>query len=456
MISSANTKPLPRDDGNPMAGSESTGDRRNLKAGVRPRILIIFSNPTCLNLGDVAMLKIALRRLKRHWAGARFGVMTSDPVALVRHCPEAEAVLFRDDWLSDRLLFGGLHRRLPSSLSQALVAVQDRAWREFPGLMTSVCARRLAASPSDAAGLRSYMAWLRDSDLVIACGAGGLNDRFRSYASTLLVSLGVAQALGKGTAMFGHGLGPITGAWLRRRSASVLSRVRLLALREGTLGPKIVRQLGVDQERWTITGDDAIELAHERRPMSLGGCLGLNIRVGGSSGVDECWAARLRPMVGNFLREVGVPLVALPIARQGGLDATAIREATDSGAGVDEDGWQSQTPEDVIRNAAKCRLVVTGAYHAAVFALSQGIPAICLFQSAYFRAKFEGLAELFGEGCRLVDLGSPDVDRALPAVMRDLWTRAPGLREGLLGAADKQVVLGRRAYESFCEENKVS
>ena len=51
---------------------------------------------------------------------------------------------------------------------------------------------------------------------------------------------------------------------------------------------------------------------------------------------------------------------------------------------------------------------MTGAYHAAVFALAQGIPVVCLSNSPYYLAKFQGLEDLFGVGCTIVTLSEPD------------------------------------------------
>ena len=54
------------------------------------------------------------------------------------------------------------------------------------------------------------------------------------------------------------------------------------------------------------------------------------------------------------------------------------------------------TPLGVVEHISRCRAVVTGSYHAAVFALAQGIPAVGLTGSAYYDAKFAGLADQFG------------------------------------------------------------
>ena len=48
-------------------------------------------------------------------------------------------------------------------------------------------------------------------------------------------------------------------------------------------------------------------------------------------------------------------------------------------------GWQRfDSPMQMIRKIQRCRLIVTGSYHPAVFALAKGIPAIALVKSVTY------------------------------------------------------------------------
>jgi colanic acid/amylovoran biosynthesis protein len=93
-----------------------------------------------------------------------------------------------------------------------------------------------------------------------------------------------------------------------------------------------------------------------------------------------------------------------------------------------------------------CRVVVTGSYHAGVFALSCGVPAIGIAKSQYYVEKFCGLAAQFGPGCEVATLDDPDFERVLREKIDRLWTAAAQLRPGLLQAAARQIALGRAAY----------
>jgi colanic acid/amylovoran biosynthesis protein len=101
----------------------------------------------------------------------------------------------------------------------------------------------------------------------------------------------------------------------------------------------------------------------------------------------------------------------------------------------------------VIKQAALCRVVVTGAYHAAVFALAQGVPVVGLAKSAYFSSKFLGLEDQFGEGCQTILLDEQALPQRLHIALERAWQNADKLRDPLQAAALRQIELSRRSYE---------
>jgi colanic acid/amylovoran biosynthesis protein len=110
-----------------------------------------------------------------------------------------------------------------------------------------------------------------------------------------------------------------------------------------------------------------------------------------------------------------------------------------------------ETPEDVIRQIGKCRVVVTGSYHAGVFALAQGVPVVGLVQSAYYEQKFAGLQERFPGGCRTLDFRRLVTSGEIEEAICDAWESAEQVRDSLLEAAVRQIELGRSAYQTVRE-----
>jgi hypothetical protein len=150
--------------------------------------------------------------------------------------------------------------------------------------------------------------------------------------------------------------------------------------------------------------------------------------------------AELAAERGATLRPVTVSLY------QHEADATALRHMT----GVDGDAPDS--PADSIEQAGRCRVVVAGSYHSAVFALGQGVPVVALSATPYYDHKLEGLADLFPGGCTVLPAGERELPERLAAAVREAWDAAQELRPALLASAEGQIAEARDAYERFAAE----
>jgi colanic acid/amylovoran biosynthesis protein len=124
----------------------------------------------------------------------------------------------------------------------------------------------------------------------------------------------------------------------------------------------------------------------------------------------------------NFARQQHAALLPVPIAfHECANDRETIRRLM---AGFDDqsDGGSTlDTPRKIVEQIARCRVVVTGAYHAAVFALSQGIPVIGLSNFA----------------------------KKLHVAIEEAWGSADKVRLPLLNSATQQIERGRSAYQSL-------
>ena len=145
-------------------------------------------------------------------------------------------------------------------------------------------------------------------------------------------------------------------------------------------------------------------------------------------------------------------MVALPISHSAHeLDDRIIRQAL---AGYEDiqNGWRRfDTPLEIIKKTGRCRLVVAGTFHTAVFALAQGIPAVGLVKSTHYMNKFSGLVDQFGAGCDVVCLDDERLGEKLADAIDRAWESAEQVRPQLLEAAIQQIELGRLAYQEIYE-----
>jgi colanic acid/amylovoran biosynthesis protein len=402
-----------------------------------------------MNLGDVAMLQVMVNQLRTLWPDASLEVITNVPEKLAIQCPGTKPVSYmgRYSWVGEDYLLGKLHRRLPESLSREPAKLKRTLGRYSPALVKSVI--RLKAQLRHIEGdPGTFLEALEGADLVIVSGMGGLTDNARFHARLVLDTLDMAIRRGKPTAMMGQGVGPIEDPDLLAHVKAVAPQVGFIGLREGVGGLPLLESLGVRRERMAVTGDDAIPLAYDLRTTDHGSGVGINLRVARHAGTDAEVIEKVRRPLQAFASRHHAPLVPLPIAlHDGAKDPQTIRSLM---VGYDDksDGGQSiTTPREVIENAGQCRIVVTGAYHAAIFAISQGIPVVALTQSQYYTDKYVGLADQFGTGCETVYLNSPNFSNELTAAMQRAWDTADEVRQPLLDAARHQIMLIEQAYQ---------
>lgn len=383
------------------------------------------------------MLQGALTKLSRLWPGARLSVVTYAPERLRALFPAALPVV------------SGYHRlarglRLPSKLeygpvqAHKILAPRAASWSGGPG------------RPPIAPSLRSHlMRALGEADVVVAAGGGYINSTFWVHAAGVLEALRYAQLRGKRTALLGQGLGPFEAGTLPDWAARTLRRADLIALREGRRSPGLLDGLGVAKGRVRVTGDDAVEMAFSGRSERLGEGLGLNIRSSGYAGAthDAAVLAEIGSAVLQAAERCVAPVVPVPISfYDRDADMLAIARAVGARRASSVRFAGVPSPQAIARLVSSCRVIVSGSYHAAVFAAAQGLPVVCLTGSPYYDLKFEGLAGEFPGSCVSVDVRVPGFRDRLTAAVTRAWDRAEAGRAAGLAAAARQVERANAAY----------
>jgi len=303
---------------------------------------------------------------------------------------------------------------------------------------------------ADADSVKAFTEALWGADLLLISGAGGFYDGCQAWNLDMLDLLEAAVQRSMPVVMLGQGFGPVSDPIVLAQAAKVLPRLNFITLRGNRGGHALLRSLRVAESKIQTTGDEAIELAYESRSKERGSALGINLRFGGSASTDNDDVESIRPVLHEFARRHNVPLIGLPIAMHAlSRDDLTIGQLLAGFDGQSDGGSTLDSPLKVIRQAALCRVVVTGAYHAAVFALAQGIPVVGLAKSAYFANKFLGLEDEFGEGCQTILLNEPGLPGRLDRAIEQAWQNADRLRAPLQAAALRQIELSQQSYEGL-------
>ncbi len=403
-------------------------------------------------MGDISMLQVAVARLQRLFPETNIDVLTDSAENLARFCPGARPLDNRGRaiWFANAVSLGKYFEVAPGWLISLLVRVRKTARSHCPKLLRASLIWKLNRRnrSAEAGAVAAFLSALDDADLLLICGAGGFYDGCQAWNLDILDLLEAAIQRGKPVAMLGQGVGPLRDPIVLKRAAKILPLVNFITLRGGKDAYAVLQALGVDELKVETTGDEALELAYEQRAEEPGQDLGINLRFAASATTDDDDVGHIRPILQEFARRHRVSLIPLPIAIQVNTrDDLAIKQLL---IGFDEksDGGKTlNSPLKVIKQATRCRVVVTGAYHAAVFALAQGIPVVGLAKSAYFSSKFLGLEDQFGKGCRTILLNEPGWPERLNSAIESAWQDADSLREPLKAAALSQIELTRKSYE---------
>jgi polysaccharide pyruvyl transferase WcaK-like protein len=409
-----------------------SADAERGRAALVVRILVDQSSYDLLNIGDVAMLQSCIARLRSQWPDAEIMVIAHEPARLASYCPGTIAIgrTFADRWPV---------RIFPKKLRLML----DQAWKMAAPYLPG--RPRAGNSPG---GPRTAIQAVREADLVVASGGGYLTDLWWWHAVGVLSLLALAQRLGKPTAMFGQGIGPVRRRALRAQARGVAPGLAVFGLRDDRDDAAV--SLGAPAAMVCLTGDDAFELA-VAQDVADGGSLGVNVRVARYAGVDETTAARVGEGVLAIAAELGAPLIGLPVSRyRADADLAALRSLlrpADARAGLTLDDLTS--PQQLISAVARCRAIVTGSYHVAVFGLAQGVPVVCLTKSSYYDAKFAGLRAMFPRACFVVPLGGPEEAAGLRSAVQAAWNLPVPERATARDTSGRLREAGREAYARF-------
>ncbi len=406
-------------------------------------ILVDWGGYALLNHGDTAMLQVAVTRLTEMFPQAQIQALCHDPLRLQELCPGARGlrVKGRDDWFMPGSQIGRLQKFSPGL---------ERRMRQrltIPSQFLTLLKIRLQKRRTSDA--RAFFSALQSADLVLAAGGGYFNDSFPGHAYATLETLRLATRMGKPVALLGQGVGPLDKPGLRGYASEVLPEIKLIGVREACKTPALLEELGVNPERIVLTGDDAIELAF-RPHQELGDGIGVGLRMASYSQVNSETLNLVRRVLHEAAHQRRASLIPTPISlNRESPDYRGIRELLCGFDDHSDGGASIVNPQQVIEAVSQCRIVVTGTYHAAVFALAQGISVVGLAQSPYYAEKLGGLVHQFGAGCQMIILDQSDAEHKLRDAIAQAWEMAPAHRAELLGAAQRQIEQSRAFYQKL-------
>lgn len=409
-------------------------------------ILVDNGLPELNNLGDLAMLITACRGIRRRWPDANIFTFATRPERLDAVLPDVAAIhpAGRDVWSRAAALGWLVETKAPRLQGPARIY---RGLTARPSLapLIKLGARRGEERNGLVAG---FLHFLRKVDIYFWAGGGYLADPFGSLATKLANTLEALSGWRVPAAALGLGIGPLHRPRILRTVRTTMRNLCAIGVREaGSL--QLLQSWTLDGTDLCVTGDDAIAEAYAERRPEFGIALGVSLRLRYYSELDGRHLAVIREVVHEFCVRRHAALISIPIAPDD-LEANARLRTGD--VPFEAPAFELETVYAAIRH---CRVVITACYHAAVFALSMGIPAIGLASSDYYVQKFLGLQRQFGDIPRVILCRAQRPVEAFRHELRKTlmanWSDAPRLRPMLLARAAIQIAVNDAFRERVFE-----
>jgi len=399
-------------------------------------VLVDNGLPELTNLGDLAMLMAACRGIRRRWPGARIFTFATSPERLKATLPDVAAVdpVGRELWSQAAALGWLVETKVPRLQGPARVY---RRLTGRPSLAPLIEFGARSDKPREGA-VSAFLHFLREVDLYFWAGGGYLADPFGSLATKLANTLEALSGRKVPAAAFGLGIGPLHRPRILRTVRATMRNLCAIGVREGS-SLQLLQGWSLDGADLCLTGDDAVAGAFAERRPALGDALGVSIRLEYYSELAARHLAVIKEVAHEFCVRQGAGMTSIPIAPGDFAPNARLRAGA---VPFEAPAFELGAVYAAIR---RCRVVITASYHAAVFALSMGIPAIGLAGSEYYVQKFRGLQKQFGGIPRLILCRAQTPVDAFRDELREaltgFWSDAPRVRPSLLAGAAAQVAI---------------
>jgi polysaccharide pyruvyl transferase WcaK-like protein len=233
-----------------------------------------------------------------------------------------------------------------------------------------------------------------------------------------------------------------------------LRKVNFVGVRDSGESLAFCRDAQLDPESFAVMGDDSFGLPAadesdvlqllEQYGLKANEFLALNVRFAPYAIKDRQYFETIGALVDKLSSAFGMPILIVPIQVDGS----------------DNDSVSGQKVADEARTASVCLLredcltapLVKGvlgkafgafgvSFHLCTYALSQGVPAVCIYDGSYYTQKAEGLAAFWEDDRLAVPLKNLDVEAAARQITIVLQDQA--LREKLRSLSQTKIRIWR-------------
>ncbi len=405
------------------------------------RTKILVDHGSAHNLGDTSMLEGAVTRLQALYPDHSLAVIER-PLLRTRLYDRAGIERYPVYNVARPLSFEGstLRQQLERytlAVSKRLIGREAAKEHQPFGLLGSTFS---GGAIQLAQPCGTYQSYIEPFEALHIVGGGNLTDTFNVLPRLLLIRAFLDA--GKPVVLTGQQIGPVRSSVLRDRMGRLLRRASFVGLREPTDSVQFCKGARIDPSRYALMGDDSfgMEACSDERTQSLldkyglrsGHYVAVNVRVAKYAHEHEAHLRGVAELLDHLSDHLNLPFLVVPIAFNEADSDVVAGQALASLTGrstvhvFDDPALSVAEAKGLLRHAYGA---VGVSYHFCTFALSEGVPAVCIYAGDYYGQKARGLAAFWGDDRLSVYLGEHNVADT-SALLEEVWADN-GLREDL-------------------------
>lgn len=268
--------------------------------------------------------------------------------------------------------------------------------------------------------------WCSAYDALHVVGMGGLTDVFLPVVWQYSCLTHTFASQGKPVIFTGQQIGPLRSRLTKNSLQRALRKAEFVGVREPTDSLLFCQQANLDSNRFALMGDDCfglhgadleqVESFLSRLNLSPGKFLAVNVRIGNYAPSHAEYIQRIASLMSNLSQRYDLPVVVVPIALDSwDSDITSgnLLASSFSGDRIQVLDKPEELNAALVKGILGQALAAVGvSYHFCTFALSGGVPAICIFDGDYYSQKAKGLSSFWQDERLTLPLNKMDLQQA--------------------------------------------
>lgn len=308
----------------------------------------------------------------------------------------------------------------------------------------------------------TFKEFCEEFDALHITGGGYLTDVFYNELFQKCCLVHTFSDFNRPVLLTGQQVGPFKTATARKAMARALRKVRFVGLRDSNDSLRFCQEASLESASFDVMGDDSFGLPAADNHLVLDKLnqygikenqfIAVNVRIGHYATEMSQHIKKIAGIINRVATFFGVPLLIVPISfNPNDSDIVSGKELAKEIRDAHVFIMEGDEPDPALYKGilGKALGSVGVSYHFCIFSLSQGVPAICIYDGEYYAHKARGLCNFWKDKRLALHLPEVDIETAAQHIIEVFEDYA--LRKKLYSLGQEAHSTWQRAFDYHVE-----